>query len=314
MDGISLPLLVFRHRLKRASDAAWHALCCQEYAHRWWATIPEAEHPSDISLYPGDRRQPFGAMKIPPGTFLAASEKLGMVHIENSVIAMAGAFEAYLSDLIGRCILLKPKLLATSEMTFEVSELVQPDVLSSPVTWIAQEYVQRSVRNKSHSKLIKRFSNMLKRDIEAANIVDYQAWNRYVLLRNALVHAAGLVTEDLSSAWLERFPSAGAAINLKLADLVAAHKAAYGLANTIDRFAVETVIKSSDAELLSRELFVVRGETDEATISREIANLLGAKFGKGHVEVALARQRREQLDTRKEFPIREEWLRQPHEI
>ena len=30
------------------------ALCCQEYAHRWWASVPEEERPSNISLYPND--------------------------------------------------------------------------------------------------------------------------------------------------------------------------------------------------------------------------------------------------------------------
>ena len=312
--GISLSLLAFRHRIKRASDSAWHALCCQEYAQRWWATIAKADLPSNISDFPGDRRKPFGAIKISPEKFVDACEKLALVHIENAIISMAGAFEAYLADLIGRCILVKPEVLADSDMTFCASELVQPEALSSPAMWISQEYVQRAVRNKSHSKLIHRVGNMMKRDIRAANTEDYEAWNKFVLLRNAIVHAAGLVTDELSKAWAKRFPSPRSVINMQPADIVAAHKAAYGLANTIDAFALETVIQKADAELLARELFVVRGETDAATISRQITHLLGEKFGKGKVEAALARQRREQLDTSKEFLIREEWLCRPHDI
>lgn len=314
MAGITLSLLAFRHRIKRASDAAWHALCCQEYAQRWWVAVPDEEMPANISDYPGDRRTPFGAMKISPKNFSAAGKKLGSAHIENAIISIAGAFETYMADLIGRCVSVKPELLADSDMEFKASELVQRGALSSPAMWISREYVQRAVRNKSHSKLIQRFGNMAKRNIQAANSTDYDVWNRFVMLRNALVHAAGLVTEDLCQVWDERFPSAQTTISLQPADIVAAHRAAYGLANTIDSFALETVIQKADAELLSRELFVVKGETDPATISKQIAHLLGEKFGRNRVEEALARQRREQLDTTKEFLIREEWLCRPHDI
>lgn len=314
LAGISLSLLAFRHRIKKVTDAAWHALCCQEYAERWWEEVPEGEIPSDLSQYPGDRRTPFGAIKISPAQFIGASSTFQSVQIENAIISVAGAFEAYMADLIGRCLLVKPELLADSDMTFKASELAQPEAIASPVMWLSNEYVQRVVRNKSHSKLIQRFGNMAKRDVAKANAADYAAWNQYVLLRNALVHAAGLVTEELSHALQDRFPSPKRSIVVQPADIVAAHKAAYGLADTIDAFALETIIKKADAELLARELFVVKGETDAASISRSITHLLGANFSKSAVEAALARQRREQPDTSKEFLIREEWLRCPHEI
>jgi hypothetical protein len=314
LTAISLSLLAFRHRIKKSSDAAWHALCCQEYAERWWATIPEAQLPSNISQFPGDRRTPFGAMKISPAQLNDASKKFQSVHIENAIISMAGAFEAYMADLIGRCLIVKPGLLADSDMTFKASELVQPEAISSPVVWLSNEYVQRAVRNKSHSKLIQRFGNMAKRDVAKANASDYEAWNKFVFLRNALVHAAGLVTEDLSKSWSGRFPSPLSPIVVKASDIIAAHRAAYGLADTIDAFALETIIQKADAELLAREIFVVKGETDAAVISRSITHILGEKFSKNQVEAALARQRRKQMDTSKEFLIREEWLCRPHEI
>lgn len=314
MNTISLSLLVFRHRIKRATDSTWHALCAQEYAERWWDSIPETEKPANISLYPGDRRSPFGAMKISPKEFILANEKLSSVYIENSIITVAGAFEAYMADLIGRCVRLKPDLLANSDMTLSVSDLVQPDVLSSPISWLSQEYVQKMVRNKSHSKLIKRFGNMISRDIYAANKRDHETWNKFILLRNALVHAAGLVTTDLSSLWGERFPRIKIPITLDYSDVVSVHKTAYSLANTIDEFALERVIEKNDAELLARELFVANGETDPSAISQKVTHLLGVKFSKGDVDFAIAKQRREQSDPSKEFMLREEWLCRPHDI
>lgn len=314
MPAISLSLLVFRHRIKRATDATWHALCSQEYATRWWDSIADEDKPSDISQYIGDRRKPFGAFKLSPSDFVSANEKLSIVHIENSIIAVAGAFEAYMADIIGRCVRLKPELLDNSEMTLSVNELVQPDALTSPLSWLSQQYVQKMVRNKSHSKLIKRFGSMIKRDISSANKKDYESWEKFILLRNALVHAAGLVTQELSQSWNDRFPSNRVAIVLNSSDVISAHKAAYGLANTIDKFARETVIGKSDAELMARELFVLKGLEDPSLISQHIHQVLGETFGKGKVKAALATQRREQADPSKEFLLREEWLCRPHDI
>lgn len=314
MAGISLPLLAFRHRIKRASDGAWHALCAQEYAVRWLEAIPDADLPKDLSQYPGDRRNPFGALKISPAQFSQACSTLHRVQIENAIIAIAGAFEAYMADLIGRCLMIKPELLADSDMPFKASELVTSEALSSPLMWLSAQYVQRSVRSKSHSELIRRFGGMAKRDVAKSNQADYDSWNQFVMLRNALVHASGLVTTDLATAWNARFPYPRKQILVEPGDLIAAHKAAYGLANTIDRFAISTIIGKSDAELLAREIFVATGETNSAAISRRITHLLSQKFSKSEVEAAVARQRREQLDTSKEFPVREEWLRRPHEV
>jgi hypothetical protein len=314
LTGISLPLLAFRHRIKRASDGAWHALCAQKYAQRWWATINESDLPKDISQYPGDRKTPFGSIKISPSQFSKSGETFDRVHIENAIISITGAFEAYMADVIGRCLLVNPELLSDSEMPFKTSELVTPEALSSPLTWIAGQYVQRSVRSKSHSELIRRFGSMVKRDVPKTNPVDYDAWNRFVMLRNALVHAAGLVTGDLVRLWGTRFHSPRTLIVVEPTDLKLVHKAAYGLANTIDAFAVDRVIKKSDADLLAREIFVLTGKTDSGEISRTIAHLLNERFSKNQVEASLAKQRREQLDTSKEFLIRVEWLHRPHEI
>jgi len=314
MSSISLPLLVFRHRVKRATDATWHALCSKEYAARWWSEMPDEEKPKDISEYPGDRKTPFGSIKLHPNDFIKAGEKLQSVHIENSIITVAAAFEAYMADVIGRCVRLKPELLSTSEMTLTVAELVQPNPISDLVSWLSQEYVQKMVRNKSHSKLIKRFGGMIKRDISAANSKNYEEWNKFILLRNSIVHAGGLVTEELASSWHDRFNNIKSIIKLDSSDIVSVHRVAYSLANTIDKFAIETVIGKSDAELLARELFVSNGIKDEAEISRIATKILGVKFSKGDVASAIAKQKREQDDPSKEFYIREEWLCRPHDI
>jgi len=314
MSGISLSLLVFRHRLKRATDATWHALCAQEYAERWWKSIPDEDLPSDISNYPGDRRFPFGAIKISPHEFIASKDRLAEVQLENAIITVAGAFEAYMADLIGRCILIDPSLLENSEMEIKLGDLVKPEALSAPILWLSQEFVQKTVRNKSHAKLIIRYGSMIRRDIAAANAQDFELWNKFVLLRNALIHSAGIVTKDLSDVWSDRFPNPKAPITLTASDVKAGHKAAYGLANTIDEFALERVIGKSDAELLAREFFVLKGQTDAAEISRQIWHILGEKYSKSQVEAALAKQRREQRDPSIEFQIREDWMCRPHEI
>lgn len=313
MSEISLSLLVFRHRIKRASDASWHALCSQEYAKRWWDGVPAQQIPTDVSNFPGDRKFPFGAIKISPQRFVEAGATLSKVHIENGIIAIAGTFEAYMADLIGRCVQLNPNLLSTSDVVFKASELVQAEALASPVNWIAQEYVRKNVRNKSHTELIRRFGSMIKRDIAKANVADSEQWHKYVLLRNALVHAAGLTTDDLTKTWSSRFSKLRAPVVVEMADLVAAHRAAYGLADTIDAFALATVIHKSDAELLARELFVAHGEANPANLSRKVAHILGAKFSKSKAESAIAKQRREHNDPSREFTLRPEWLCRPHE-
>ena len=314
MSGISLSLLVFRHRIKHITDATWHALCSQEYAERWWKIVPEDEKPQNISQYPDDRRYPFGAIKISPKEFIDSNDKHSLIHIENTIIRIGGVFEAYMADLIGRCIRLKPDLLSTSEMEFLVSDLVQPDALASPLTWLSREYVQKMVRNKSHSKLIKRFGNMIKRDIASANPDSYNLWNKFILLRNTIVHAAGLVSPELSLSWSEEFPCSGVPVKLDAKFIISMHKTAYDLANTIDNFALDIVIGKSDAELMARELFVLHGIDDSPEISRQITHVLSEKFSKGEVEAALAKQRREEQDPADEFPMIREWLRHPHDM
>ena len=201
MSEISLSLLIFRHRIKRASDASWHALCCQEYAKRWWGTFESGNLPNNISEISGDKKSPFGAIKISPNRFIELNAQLSQVHIENGVVSIAGAFEAYMVDIIGRCIRLKPELLSGSDVTFKASDLVQPEALSSPISWISQEYVRKNIRNKSHSELMKKLGSMNKRDIPKDNASDYEAGHKIVRLRNAEVHAAGLVKEELVNTW-----------------------------------------------------------------------------------------------------------------
>ena len=304
---------MFRHRIKRATDASWHALCSQEYAKRWWNSVPENDKPSKISEYPGDRKSPFGSIDLSPDDFIAAGPRLKAVYLENVVISVATAFEAYMADIIGRCIRLCPNLLTTSEIQFTVGELVQPDAVADPVGFLSQEIVRKMVRNKSHSKLVNRFGNMIKRDICSANRPDYDNWNKYVLLRNALIHTAGRVTKELSMSFGARFSQIDSPIVLETSDIVSAHKTAYGLANTIDEFAIETVIGDSDADLMAREIFVSEGDCDCSAISQRIYQVLGRKFSKGDVEASIAKQKREQQDPSKEFYVPKEWLCRPHD-
>lgn len=83
--------------------------------------------------------------------------------------------------------------------------------------------------------------------------------------------------------------------------------------DTIDGFALDSVVQKEDADLLARELFVTYGESDPSALSQKITHILGAKFSKGQVEAAIARQRRVGSDPAHEFALRTEWLCRPHE-
>ncbi len=81
--------------------------------------------------------------------------------------------------------------------------------------------------------MIKKVDNLIKGGIANSQAALIDRWCRKVTLRNALIHNAKLVNEELTQEWPEKFTQIGIPITLEDGDVIRTHTVAYDLAKKL---------------------------------------------------------------------------------
>ncbi|MCB0755407.1 MAG: hypothetical protein H6603_06625 [Flavobacteriales bacterium] len=262
------------------------------YTKRWWDTIQEVDLPKRITEYPGDKRNPFNSIDLPPKEYLENIRHTEVYTIENSIVNFITSFEVYLFQLTNRIIYLKPELIDASEMPFEANEIAKAINKSNFREWFSEKVTNKYIKNKTHLKMIKRLENVIKYELYNPNKDLIEEWNKWTYVRNAIVHNGRQVSQDLSSIWSSKFPSKSVDLNLLERDLVRVHYLAMEIAKRIDTIVVTRIIQDADANLLVRELFVRFGIDNSKELAKRVFSTLNHKLKTPMVDKCLGLQRR----------------------
>lgn len=295
--GKSLAFQHFQKSIEAEIRNYWQLNTSLIYAKRWWDNIPVADQPQRISLYPGDNINPFNSIDLPPDIYLANQAHTLKLTRENSILNFITAFEVYLYNIVKRIIFIDPSIINDSEMPFEAKDIALALKENSFPDWFSEKVTQQYIKNKTHLKSILRIEKLVKYDIYKSNKDLIEDWNKWTYVRNAIVHNGREVSEDLVRVWPERFNQIGSNLNLVDGDIIKVQYIAMEIAKIIDKITLERIIKFSDAELLTREIFIKDGVEDSSQLAVKIYAILGCKFKKSFIEKTIAFQKRNSSHT-----------------
>lgn len=243
--------------------------------------------PATIGQNPGDDKNPFKSINIPPSDFIANTPTAQWKIRLNSLVGFVTIFEQYLFDTVERSIYIDPKTVDDSSMPFEAKDLcsVEPGSLRS---WLAAKMADKYLRNKTHTEMMARIDKFCLSGVSKST--NAKEWERWTLVRNSIVHTAGFATKDLVAAWPTKFKRVGDPLVLTDSDLSAAHALALDLAETIDKMAIKNVIKKEDAELLTRELFIQNGISKPSEVRLQLNKILQSTLTDNQIQKVIAKQ------------------------
>ncbi|HEV7905582.1 MAG TPA: hypothetical protein VGO96_17205 [Pyrinomonadaceae bacterium] len=289
--GRSLAYLQFQARLTSEIRNFWYLNNSTHYAKRWIESIPSEDIPATLGKFKGDEDHPFTSLDIPPNVFMDTQSDVLSSLRENTVVTFVTALEVYLFNAVERTIFLHPACMKDSGLTFTASELAGFMDKDEPKVAFASAVADKYMRNKSHAEMIKKLAKMIQSGVATSLKSDVEEWNKWSLVRNSIVHVGRGVSQDLYEVWKTRFTSVESPLNIKDREVVRVHHLALKIAKELDSRFIETTVKSSDAELFARELFVLYGISNPSQLSSQVSRILKCKFSKSNAERALALQR-----------------------
>jgi len=293
----------FKALLELELRSFWHLLTSLEYAERWLSSLPSQPHRLD--LYPGDQGYPFCSISIPPSEFVDEKPMVKSFVHENALVNFVTTFECYLFDLMERLIYVDPNLINDSDIPITAKEIVTIPPSLDTRRWLATKVSNKYLRNKTHSEMIAKLGKLTKSGVSSQLATEIEEWNKWSLVRNSIVHTSRYVTTELSTSWPQRFPTAGAPLNLNSTELGRVPHLALKIATKIDAKAIENVIKRRDSALIIRELFVHRGIERSSELKRVLGNLRPPKFTNPEVEKIVSDQRSGRFDDSFEISARD---------
>lgn len=281
----SIAYAKFKKLIEQEIRNHWHQLSCQEYAQRYLVSINP--QPATIAQAPGDNKNPFQSINIPPQDFIKNTSAVQWKIRLNSLVGFVTIFEQYLFDTVERAIYVDPRTVDDSSMPFEAKELCAIDG-GSLRSWLAGKMAEKYLRNKTHTEMMARIDKFCL--CSASKSTDAKEWEKWTLVRNSIVHTAGFATKDLVTAWPSKFKNTGDPLVLTDADLSAAHTLAIKLATTIDKMAIKNVVKKEDAKLLAKELFIQNGIGKPSEVRLQLNKILQSTLTDNQIQKIIADQ------------------------
>src|SRR5258707_14721460 len=102
----TLAFAKFRLSLEQEIRMFWHLQASLEYATRYLE--PHKSSAQRLSAFPGDNKNPFASVDVPPEEFLRDMLYIRNHLRENSIVSFITVFESYLFDLLQRLVVLQP--------------------------------------------------------------------------------------------------------------------------------------------------------------------------------------------------------------
>lgn len=295
----SLAYAQFEHSMDLESRHYWNTICAIDYAHKWWNSIPSANHPAVLHDASGDNKDPFRRVPLSPGQYLEAlNESRNMIR-QNVVISFAAAFENYICNVTQRTIFLEPECLrkekdsaqSAAGTAFTLNDLIEPAKTGQFRYWLSKNMAEKYQRAMTHEKLIYRLNALIQHGLNKDN-PDILNWTKYERLRNAIVHADRRVTSDLVKSWPDRFNQIGQTIILRDKDISGISALARKIASAIDTRFVLKVVRDQDNHLLVREIYIRYGIEDPSRVCQIVSSFTKGRVTSKTVESIIQKQKK----------------------
>jgi hypothetical protein len=292
MSGYSLPYIKFIVRHEHELRVHWHSLAALDYARRWLTGLAPADVPVKLADFPGDKRSPFTNVDISPAAYVGHSAGVASSISQRTLVQIVTVFETYIYDAFQRAVFLDPDLVKDSKVSFEASRLASAVRRSDVRAWFAHQMADRYSRSLTHGELISRLAKLAKSGVLQQHGDEYAEWQRWVLVRNSIVHLGGSVSTELAAAWPSKFASEQAPILLVDKDIIRAAHVSRLLSKNLDKRLVQEVIGDQDQALMAQEIFIRSGVSDPKKLSSAISKRSGANMKPSIAAKAIAAQKR----------------------
>lgn len=270
----SLAFREFELRHRGEVDVYWRLAASATYAERWWASVPSAERPSRISDAAATD-SPEARVRLSPEDFVANQFHVLLWARAYTLVAMITSFESYLRRALERALIVRPALLSEFEMQLTARDLAGPAEDGGLRQWIARRVADKLIRDKTHPEAYRRLDEVFKCGVSKAMAAKVEEWQRFTLLRNAIVHESRTVTSELVRAWPERYPLPGTLVVVDDRDLVRVHDLGFELAEALDRRYTTEVIGEADAAELVCQMYWKMSVRDAETAMQFVDEFIG---------------------------------------
>ncbi|WP_155519909.1 MULTISPECIES: hypothetical protein [Pantoea] len=291
-DIRSISFKIFQRRLTAEVRSYWYCRTSFEYTKRWWEENDKYKYFNLITQYPGDNTTLHSSIDISPSEYLQTKDDVLWSVRGNALTNIVTAFETYLYYQTKRAIYINPSLIEESGIEFTAGEIATSFSHYDQQDWLAEQVVSKYIRNNSHSKMIKKIDKLIRGGLSNGEKTLIERWTRKVTLRNALIHNAKLINLELTEEWPEKFSKIGHAIQLDDGDIIRTQSVAFKLAQKIDEQFNRAVISDNDAKLLARVAYLHKRDLTHGQIADIVYKILNYPCTKGHVESAIAYQKR----------------------
>lgn len=292
--GISLAFLKFIRRHEGELRSFHFNQVITAYGVRWLQ-----EHASDISgritSHTGDDCSPFRNIDLPVSAIIALAPQQQHFATHGTVVRLVTVFENFLYDSIQRTVFLDPSCIETFEIKVDAQALAGAITGGTPRAWFAHFVADKLCRSKSPHDLVTRVDKILQAGTSGGLKNELEEYVKWTLVRNAIAHLGGDVTNELAQKWPARFPSAGRSLALTDKDVLRVAYLTRVLAKSLDAGQRAVAGRQEDSKLLAAELFVRHGLADPSALSFEVNKTLSIRMNRTQAEKLLSTVRKEQL-------------------
>ena len=291
----------FKREVTAQIRAYWYFATAAKFTDRWWEHVIRTEGAkATITKYDATAGMPYAAVDLSPNVYRGLPAQALPLLVNNTIIAISTALEVYLTGVCRRVVFLRPELTKSSERSFTAGEVSSVITTREPARHrFASMFAEKLTRNRPDRDVVKATLGLIHRSLGKDEDLIISRWVVWGYVRNALVHAGGLVTSDLVAKAPSRFTEVDEPLNLKDRDLMRCQSAALSLASAVDEQVVRSIVDLEDCSLLTRELFVRFGMDDRRELASIVSMSLNAKFGAGAVQKVLDQHKK--LGTKPEF-------------
>lgn len=289
--GISLAFLKFirRHEAELRSFHFTQAMIV--YGTRWLEEH-SAGIPGRITSYATDSGSPFRNIDWIPAELIAIAPNQIQLMALGAAVRLITVFENFLYDSIQRAVFLEPSCVEKFEINIDAQAIAGAVVGETPRAWFAHFVANKTVRSKAPRDLIAFTDRLLKAGVIGGLSSEVEEYCNWTLVRNAIAHLGGDVTQELAEKWSARFPTAGRPIVLTHAEILRLAFLSRKIAKALDLGQRPKASRLEDCDLFAEELFVRLGISDPNKLSCEVSKVLSFRMKRNRAEGLVAKVRK----------------------
>ncbi len=290
----SLAFIQFKIELTNEIRKFWMKICSLSYAEKYLNNITCENREQLIGDLPEHKDTFLTNLNLKYTEFVDEISDTEEYIRQDSIVNIISIFESYIFNAYQRMIAVKDTSTATkkeSEKQISISIIENIVKSKNPIIEFANVVTSQKLRNKKTSEMVKEICDACKSGARQEKSKELSELNKYVLLRNSIVHNSRFASQDLENAFGE-YESGKKLATKNREDVLKLSSICLRIIESIDNQYCKAVIKDKDACLLAKEIFIVRG-LEKGILKNEVYNKTGVNFSAVELDAIIAEVRRE---------------------